>query len=556
MWNVASSIDMADWHAPQGPFDIPDVPDCIPRRLKPYLFIFFVLIVQFSGGVYLAAATDMVGTTALMQEDILMAGYASLIGMSINFAVMFRIKFRFSTRTQLLVSAIVLIAANLICASATSVPLLVMTCFVGGWFRMQATFACNSTIQLWLTPVRDMAIFFCYVYIVVDSVIQLSGIATIYTAFFAQWEYMHWIMTGLLALMMLMVMALVKPVRGPMFIPLLGIDWIGAVLWAGFMMCFTFICVYGSYFDWWDAVEIRGAALLGLACLGINLWRATFLHHPYIGFQSMTNRNVIRATGVYLVFFTLIATEHVFEHSYAANILGFDETNLIDLNWYVFAGIIAGCAFTYFSFALRKWRYKTMTAIGFALAIIYLAYFYFFIDYGVEKEMLFIPLFFRGAASVIISIVFLTSIVQSGLPFQVFPQALTINGFTGAVMGATFGPAIIGELLRHTMAKNAQLLGAGVINTNPDTAFAPIDQLYGLVWTQAMIVSMKEIYGWLLIIAIACLLVILVSYSSVRPFAIFPKWSRVRRVIKHIVRTDACKNPRDQLQHEAEKHIC
>ncbi len=24
----------------RGPFDIPDVPDFIPRRLKPYLFIF------------------------------------------------------------------------------------------------------------------------------------------------------------------------------------------------------------------------------------------------------------------------------------------------------------------------------------------------------------------------------------------------------------------------------------------------------------------------------------------------------------------------------------
>lgn len=548
MWNVASGIDMADWHTPQGPFDIPEVPDFIPRRLKPYLFILFVLIIQFSGGVYLAAASDMVGTTALMQEDILMAGYASLIGLAINFAVMFRIKFRFSTRTQLLASAIILIAANVICANTTSVPVLVTTCFIAGWFRMQATLACNSTIQLWLTPVRDMAIFFCYVYIIVDSVIQLSGIATIYTAFFSQWEYMHWIMTGMLALLMIMVMVLVKPVRGPMFIPLLGIDWIGAILWAGFMMCFTFICVYGNYFDWWDAVEIRGAALIGLACLCINLWRASFLHHPYISFRAMKNRNVIRATGIYLVFFTLIATEHVFEHSYAANILGFDETNLIDLNWYVFAGIIAGCAFTYFTFALRKWRYKTMTAIAFALAIVYLAYFYFFIDYGVEKEMLFIPLFFRGAAAVIISIVFLTSIVQSGLPFQVFPQALTINGFTGAVMGATLGPAIIGELLRHTMAKNAALIGANMTAANPDSAFAPLGQLYGMVQTQALIVSMKEIYGWLLIVAIASLTVILISYSSVRPFAIFPKWSTVRRVIKHIVRTD-----KEYQNHELEK---
>lgn len=171
---------------------------------------------------------------------------------------------------------------------------------------MQATFACNSTIQLWLTPVRDMAIFFCYVYIIVDSVIQLNGIATIYTAFFSQWEYMHWIMTGLLALMMIMVMVLIKPVRGPMFIPLLGIDWIGALLWAAFMMCFTFICVYGNYFDWWDSGEIRGAALLGIACLCINLWRASFLHHPYISFQAMKNRNVIRATAIYLVFLLLL----------------------------------------------------------------------------------------------------------------------------------------------------------------------------------------------------------------------------------------------------------
>lgn len=529
---------MADWHAPQGPFDIPDVPNFVPRRLKPWLFIFFVIIIQFSGGVYLAAASDMVGTTALMQEDILMAGYASLIGLAINFAVMFRIKFRFSNLTQLLVAGIVLIAANLICANTESVPVLVITCFIAGWFRMQATLACNSTIQLWLTPVRDMAVFFCYVYILVDSVIQLSGIATIYTAFFSQWEYMHWIMIGLLALMMILVMLLVKPVRGPMFIPLLGIDWIGAILWAGFMMCFTFICVYGNYFDWWDSGEIRAAALLGLVCMIINLWRASFLHHPYISFRAMRNRNVIRATIIYLVFFTLIATEHVFEHTYAANILGFDETNLIDLNWYVFAGIVVGCGFTYLTFALRKWRYKTMTAIAFSLAIVYLAYFYFFIDYGVEKEMLFLPLFFRGAAAVIISIVFLTSIVQSGLPFQVFPQALTINGFTGAVMGATLGPAIIGEFLRHTMAKNASLLGSAITDFNPDTAHVPLGQLYGLVQTQALVVSMKEIYGWLLIIAIFSLMIILVSYGPLRPAAFFPKWKTVRRTFRRIIRLE------------------
>ncbi len=426
---------------------------------------------------------------------------------------MFRLKFRFTNRAGLLICGAALIAANVICAHTQSVGVLVVTCFFAGWFRMWATFVCNSTIQLWLTPTRDMAVFFCYVYLVVDGAIQLSGLSTVYTAFFSQWEYMHWIMIGLLALMMLLTMILVRPVRGPIQIPLLGIDWIGSGLWAIFMLCFTFICVYGNYYDWWEAEEIIAATVLGLLCVAINLWRATFLHHPYISFTALTNRNVIRATVIYLVFFTLLATEHVFEHSYAATVLGFDETNLIDLNLYVLVGILAGCAFTYVTFALRHWRYRTMTAIGFALAAIYLAYFYFLIDYGVEKEMLFMPLFFRGAASVIISIVFLTSILQGGMHFFVFPQALTINGFTGAVMGATLGPALIGEFLSHTMAKNASLIGSVFTDLNPAAVHAPLGQIYGMVQVQALVVSMKEIYGWLLIAAIVSLTIILVGYG-------------------------------------------
>lgn len=165
------------------------------------------------------------------------------------------------------------------------------------------------------------------------------------------------------------------------------------------------------YFDWWDAVEIRQAAMLGLLCIGINLWRASFLHHPYITFPAMRNHNVVRATGIYLVFFTLIATEHVFEHTYAANILGFDETNLIDLNWYVFTDV------------------------------------------------------------------------------------------------------------------------------NP-AAHIPLGELCAMVQTQALVVSMKEIYGWLLIVAIISLLVILVSYGPLRSTAIFPKWKTIRRSLRRLVRAE------------------
>ena len=161
----------------------------------------------------------------------------------------------------------------------------------------------------------------------------------------------------------------------------------------------------------------------------------------------MRNRNVIRATLVYLVFFTLLATEHVFEHSYAATILGFDETNLIDLNWYVLAGILVGVAFTYFTFARRKWRYKTM-------------------------------------------------------------------------------------------AKIVTLLGSQLTDFNAAAMGRPLGELIGMVEGQALVVSMKEIYGWLLIVGISAFLCTLAIGSTLRPWAIFPKWRTIRRGLRHLVRLE------------------
>ena len=112
-----------------GPFSIPAIRDFVPPKLRPWIIIAFVIVFQFSGGLYLAAVSEMVGSTALMQEDIMMAGYASMIGMGLTFAIMFRLKFRFASKTSLMTCSIALIVSNLICMQTHSIPVLVITCF-------------------------------------------------------------------------------------------------------------------------------------------------------------------------------------------------------------------------------------------------------------------------------------------------------------------------------------------------------------------------------------------------------------------------------------------
>ena len=59
----------------------------------------------------------------------MMAGYASMVGMGLTFAIMFRLKFRFTSKASLMMCSIALIISNLICMHTHSIPVLVITCF-------------------------------------------------------------------------------------------------------------------------------------------------------------------------------------------------------------------------------------------------------------------------------------------------------------------------------------------------------------------------------------------------------------------------------------------
>ncbi len=513
------------------PFTLPDIRDFVPERLKPWIVIAIVMVFQICGGVYLAAVAEIVGSTALRQEDIMMAGYATMVGMALTFTVMFRLKFRFTTRVSLLVCAAALIACNLITMHTTSVPLLIATCFVAGIFRMWATFACNTIIQLWITPVRDMSVWFCYIQLLVQGNIQLSGLATTYVAWLAKWEYMHWMVIGLFLCVMLVVMLLFRSFRGMRKLPLYGIDWLGAALWGVAAISVLFVLTYGDFYDWFDSGYIRAATVTAVLATLLNIWRATFIRHPYIDLQTWRYPVVYMTCLIYIVLDVLISPSHLFEHIYCESVLGYDALNTISLNWAVLAGVIGGSFFAWRTFAKRKWSYKGTTALGFALVTAYLTVFYFTIDYNLPKEALILPLLLRSTGYTIVAIVFLTALMRIPV-FPRFAQSLSVQAFVSASIGGAFGEAVLVRLFKHTVNANAQTLSASLDAVNPTTAHMPLGQLYGAVQEQAVMVSMKELYGALAIAGIFCLLLFLIRESDIiRPRkVIHPTFAAIRAI--------------------------
>ena len=132
--------------APNIPTRIMMFRDFVPDRVRVFLCLFFAVTFQFSGGIYLASVSQMVGSLALMQEDIMMAGYASFVGTTVVFPILFRLKFRFTSRSIFLMVCPALIVCNLITMSTGSLPVLVGVCFIAGMLRMCSSVcrACSS----------------------------------------------------------------------------------------------------------------------------------------------------------------------------------------------------------------------------------------------------------------------------------------------------------------------------------------------------------------------------------------------------------------------------
>lgn len=506
-------------------FTIPQI-RFIPEPIKPWVLILFIIIFNCTGGVYLAAVNEMRSSTQLLQEDIMMAGYASLVGMSLFFAIMFRLKWAIKPKTTLMCCIVILITANMIGMHTCSVPILVSVSFIAGFFRMWAIYECNSTIQLWITPKRDMSIWFCYIYLMVNASIQLTGIASLSFSAWASWQYMHWFIIGLLIVIFLFVVICYKGISIMPCLPLLGIDWIGMLLWGCSAMSVLFICIYGEYYDWWQSEQIWTASLLGLFSLALNLWRASFLRHPYISLKIFKIRIVPICVAIILLMDFLLAPSHVLEHALTENVLKYDSLNTTTLNWISIIGVVIGVVFTWLTFARRKWSYQRMLVVAFSCFAFYLAYFYFRIDYNMSKESLYVPIIVRSAGYVIVAILMLTA--NSRLPFPyVFLHGLAFQNLFSAALASPIGNAIAGRILKSLMSRNTMQISENLDHSIFSSAHIDINEIFGMVQIQSLLEAMKEIYGFLLLIALISLIGLMLRYSGIRPHKVIEPTYRV-----------------------------
>ena len=114
---------------------------------------------------------------------------------------------------------------------------------------------------------------------------------------------------------------------------------------------------------------------------------------------------------------------------------------------------------------------------------------------------------------------------------------MSVQAFVSASFGGALGAAVLERALSVVMKKNTMLLGSELDAVHPQASHIPLGQLSGILQQQALMVSMKELYGWLTLISLFCLMLFWISHNSVRPLhALHPRYRVIRRYIKHELR--------------------
>lgn len=501
----------------------------VPRPARFWLIILFALFYQLTGGVYLAALSQMVGELAFLREDVTMACYCSLIGLNMIFPVLFRWKFYFFTRQMFFISATGSLLCAIIAMHAPVPWLLWLTCLIAGYLKMMGMFACMTSIQLNVTPTRNYGVFFPVVYILVCGAIQLSGLLTAHLTHAFDWRAIYLLIVAFMLLVDAGVYFLMKPDhRSAPFIPLKGIDWTGHLLWTATCCVAAWIFTFGEHYEWLEGAPIRQACWILLVLLAATLLESHLKKEPFIALKAfaypMTWAILFLLFGMAL----LQSSAHVLQPLFMNTVAGYDYLTITRFNYPELCGIVAGAIAAYYALVRFKWRMKTYFFTCFLLVTLYLAASCFLIDPSTEAWLFALPLFAFGAAEVMME-TGATFILAHTIPFPHFFMNIAIVGFARCGVGTAAAGAIVERLFAWSTTKHFMLTSSAL------PAATPPGGPWFTSWftTQNLMLALQECFGILTLLGLGLTLLVLTSRYRTTLTSLLPRLITVARSIRH-----------------------
>lgn len=507
----------------------------VSARLDLPLLMIINVCIGFSSGISSSLAVYMVSGLSTNPADGSMCTYAYLSGMSVAFPLVQALTNFLHSRKLLCIACILLIFLNFVLSRTDSAPLMILCTFLIGMLRLVGIMIVLISLLPILMPKGERYQLYALYYPVSLIVSNISGAVLVHLADRFNWQFSFHFCNLLLFLVLIIAIILMHPHGKGRKIPLWKFDWFGLLLISICMLSTDYVLGYGQTEDWLKSGPIRLNIILTIILTVVFLYRNAFQKKPLIHFELLRYRNVWLGL---LILFLLGAFYSVTGSLNTLMGITFRNNPLesADENLYIVPGYIAGSVLC-FLYYRRHTRFRDMIVLCITCYLASNIMIYFAVDQQAGKNEFFLPLFLRGTA-VIISYITIGLYVAAQVPAKKFPKVPVLLIFVRSYLATVLWSSMYSNYLYRAQQKMLQRMALWIdSNGSPGTSILYNGNVpdYSTMRTQATMMAVKELYGWLTIAGLILLAFIL----------FFPVYAEMDR---RIFNWNKARNARDVAQ--------
>ena len=509
--------------------DVPVRP-WVPQWLALGVMFLILLSVLMLNGAYVGSSIDVSGALGTTREDVMMAYYACSVGMVVANPFVQKIRQMLTSKSLILADMGVQVCLALICAQSDAIEIIILCSFLIGVLKTFLLLEFIILMTPFFSPNKVRSESYSWFYPIVFGGGQLSVPITAWLASNYHWQYTYYFVIVLLLLTMTCVVVFFRNAQKPRTAYLKEINYRSPFLLSAAYLMIVYVCTYGKNADWFADRYITWFTVLGIVTLLLFAVSQRYARRPYISFQPF--RHINSVVGYVFTFFCIfLNSDTTLVNSYVQNILNEDNVHakllgLFTKPGYVIAGVIA-----FWWFRWQRWRFRYLISAAMGLFACYFATMYWGVGPDSRYEALFLPMIVKGMGMMLCVIAFGVYTAE-----KLEPRYLVSNTFfmisVRSVLTPVFAASFYSNMLYHVQQQSMGRLVEHLTLTDPQAVqrYAQLMQggqgggyqqaeqianssLYALLQTQGLLLSLKILFGYLLLAA-----VILAAVSALIPF--------------------------------------
>ena len=204
----------------------------VPKPVQLLLILIFTFVIMSVNPVNMGNISMMVGDLGTMSEYLMMANFASFIGMATSMPLVLRVKMRFRTKEIMIVSLAVTALLSFVIGTTEVPEIIVAASFLMGFFKMFMMMEFILPLMFILSPDGKRGKFYAVFYPFSIIAGNISGYYLAKLAYHTTWQYAHLLTAGICLLMILIVVIFQHNQRFARKMPFSQIDWLSTVFFA------------------------------------------------------------------------------------------------------------------------------------------------------------------------------------------------------------------------------------------------------------------------------------------------------------------------------------